>query len=151
MRLKWWGTPFCWKIESAHSRLIESFINQFCCIAGYAWLLTVLPSKKKGSYTRFSDIAQNAFTLGESRTCSSVKWACSVPYMRVLCLLTLPVRWKVASLLNTRRSSDPSCSDISRISVQKSLRAGLSVSFKCWRKCSLYTVFESRRFLTTRQ
>ena len=61
----------------------------------------------------------------------------SVAHMRVLCLLTLPVTWKVASSLNTRRSSHPSSSNITCIWIQKSLRADLSVSFKCWSKCSL--------------
>ena len=48
----------------------------------------------------------------------------------VLCLLTLPVTWKVASSLNIRRSSNPSSSNITWIWVQKSSRADLSLSFK---------------------
>ena len=93
--------------------------------------------KKKDPNTYFFDMAQNTFTLGESRTCSFIARGCLVPHMRVLCLLTLPVTWKVASSLNTRQSSNPSSSNITCIWVQKSSRADLSVSFKCWSKCSL--------------
>ena len=45
--------------------------------------------------------------------------------MRVLCLLTLSVTWKVASSLNTRRSSNSPSFNITCIWVQKSSRADL--------------------------
>ena len=86
-------------------------------------------------------MVQNMFTLAESWTYSSIEWGCSVSHICALSLLTLPVRWKVALSLNTRRLSNSSSSNITCIWVQKSLRAGLSVSFKCWSKCSLQMQF----------
>ena len=71
-RLQWDGAPSYWKKKSASSPSNKSSINQFRSISRYASLLTVVPLKKKGPCTRFFDMAQNTFTLGESRTCSSV-------------------------------------------------------------------------------
>ena len=60
----------------------------------------------------------------------------SSPYACVA-FVDFAITWKVASSLNTRRSSNPSSYNITCIWVQKSSRADLSVSFKCWSKCSL--------------
>ena len=68
--------------------------------------------------------------------------------MRVLCLLTLPVTWKVGSSLNTRPSSKSVFFQHhhTNIWIQKPSRTDLSVSFKC----SLQGII-CRRFFTTRQ
>ncbi len=63
---------------------------------------------------------------------------------------TLPFTWKVDSSLNSNRSSNLSSSISCCFAMQKSRRAGLSVSFNCWINCSLKDVMCSR-LIKTRQ
>jgi len=146
MRLQWGGTPSCWK-KSARSPSNKSSINQFCSVARYASLLTGVPSYKKGRYAHFDirkvDMAQNTFTLRESHTYYySIERGCSVPRMPVLCLL-ISVTWKVASSLNTRRSSNPS----SNIALHLGTKAFASAFVGgYWSKCSIYAIIIMQAF-----
>lgn len=65
----------------------------------------------------------------ESLTRARVTGGSSVPYMHVLCLLTLSLTWKVASVLKTSRSSNKSFSNLSGIFVQNLWRTFLAMPF----------------------
>lgn len=143
LRHPWSGAPSCWKIKSEDSSSCNFSINQFCSMIRYTSPFTVPSSKKNGPYTRFFDMAQNTFTLGESRTCSRLTWG--FPYA---CVMIVNFTTYVEGHLIAKNKSNLSSSNLSSISVQNLWRIGLSVSFNCWINCCLYGVNCSHLFKT---
>lgn len=103
----------CSSTMELHPISIVMFIDIWTplCLSVGSVLLEIL-LKKERSVQFIRAMVQKILALGKSCSCSLFAWDCSVPQIRQLCLLTLPLMLKVASSLKITqsiKSSSPSC------------------------------------------